>query len=46
MFLRDDSRDLLVFARSLWIVSRYWMNYLAEMEGLDTSAHGETGYNI
>lgn len=35
MFRRDASRDLFVFARSLWIVSRYWMDYLGEMERLE-----------
>lgn len=35
MFRKDPSRDLLVLTRSLWIVSRYWMDYLGEMEGLE-----------
>jgi hypothetical protein len=35
MFRRDLWADLGVHARSLWIVSRYWMDHLREMEGLD-----------
>lgn len=35
MFVADPSRDLLQLTRSLWIVSRYWMNYLSEIEGLE-----------
>jgi AcrR family transcriptional regulator len=34
--LRRDLRiDLRVLARSLWIVSRYWMDHLRESEGLE-----------
>ncbi len=34
--LRRDLRvELRVLARSLWIVSRYWMDHLRESEGLD-----------
>jgi hypothetical protein len=35
-----------VLARSLWIVSRYWMDHLREMEGLDqvTWADQERGF--
>lgn len=35
LFRTDPSRDLLVLTRSLWIVSRYWMDYLSEVEGLE-----------
>lgn len=35
MFLDNPSRDLMVLTRSLWIVSRYWMDYLSEVEGLE-----------
>jgi AcrR family transcriptional regulator len=34
MFRRDLRIDLGVLARSLWIVSRYWMDHLRELEGL------------
>ncbi len=34
LFRRDLEIDLRVLARSLWIVSRYWMAYLLESEGL------------
>ncbi len=33
-FRRDLQVDLHVLARSLWIVSRYWMDHLRELEGL------------
>ena len=33
MFRRDAVPDLLILARSIWIVSRYWMDYLSEFEG-------------
>ena len=35
LFRRDLEVDLGVLARSLWIVSRYWMDSLSEIEGLD-----------
>lgn len=35
MFRRDPSRDLRVLCRSIWIVSRYWMDYLRESERLE-----------
>ncbi len=35
MFRRDLRVDLRVLARALWIVSRYWMDHLRELEGLD-----------
>ncbi|MEZ5986937.1 MAG: TetR family transcriptional regulator [Hyphomonas sp.] len=33
MFRRDAVTDLLVLTRAIWIVSRYWMDYLSEFEG-------------
>lgn len=35
LFRRDLHIDLLVLARSLWIVGRYWMDHLRESEGLE-----------
>ena len=35
MFRRDLPVDLDVLARSLWMVSRYWTDFLQEQEGLD-----------
>lgn len=35
MFRRDFEVDLRVLARSLWIVSRYWMDHLRELEALE-----------
>ncbi|MDJ0788874.1 MAG: TetR family transcriptional regulator [Myxococcota bacterium] len=35
LFRRDLEIDLPVLARSLWIVSRYWMDHLRESEGLE-----------
>lgn len=35
MFTVGPSFDLLELTRSLWIVSRYWMNFLSEIEGLE-----------
>ena len=35
MFVADLLQDRLELTRSLWIVSRYWMNYLSEIEGLE-----------
>ena len=35
LFRRDLEVDLDVLARSLWIVSRYWMDHLREVEGVD-----------
>lgn len=32
MFRRDAVEDLLLLTRSIWIVSRYWMDYLREVE--------------
>ena len=34
-FREDTERDLLVLTRLLWIVSRYWMDYLNELESLE-----------
>ena len=44
-FRRDLQVDLRVLARSLWIVSRYWMDHLRESEGLEriTWANQERG---
>ena len=37
--LRDDPGvDLATLARSLWIVSRYWMDFLLEFEGVEEVA--------
>ncbi|MEM9084729.1 MAG: TetR/AcrR family transcriptional regulator [Pseudomonadota bacterium] len=33
LLIEDPSRNLRELTRSLWIVSRYWMNYLSEIEG-------------
>lgn len=35
LFLRDKEQSIDVLARSLWIVSRYWVDYLRELEGLE-----------
>ncbi len=35
MFRNDLDLDLKVLTRSLWIVSRYWMDYLRDSEGLE-----------
>jgi AcrR family transcriptional regulator len=35
MFRHDPKRDLRVLTRSIWIVGRYWMDYLRESEGLE-----------
>jgi AcrR family transcriptional regulator len=35
MFRRDQGVDLRVLARSLWIISRYWMDHLRELEGVE-----------
>ena len=35
MFAANLLQDRLELTRSLWIVSRYWMNYLIEIEGLE-----------
>jgi len=35
MFRRDFPIDLEHLTRSLWIISRYWMDYLRESEGLE-----------
>lgn len=35
LFRRDLHVDLRVLARSLWIVSRYWMEHLREVDGLE-----------
>jgi AcrR family transcriptional regulator len=35
LLVAEPSRDTLELARSLWIVSRYWMSYLSEIEGLE-----------
>lgn len=36
MFRRDIDIDLPTLTRSLWIISRYWMDYLNELEGQET----------
>lgn len=33
LFIADDSRDIDLLAKSLWIVSRYWIDYLYDLEG-------------
>lgn len=38
LFRRDLAVDLRVLVRSLWIVSRYWMDHLHESEGLERIA--------
>jgi len=35
LFRRDMPVDLQILARSLWIVSRYWMDHLREFEGVE-----------
>lgn len=35
MFRRDPPIDVPLLARSLWIVSRYWGDYLREQEGIE-----------
>jgi AcrR family transcriptional regulator len=35
LFRRDLPFDLRVLSRTLWIVSRYWMDHLRESEGLE-----------
>lgn len=35
MFRGDLPTNLEVLTRSIWIVSRYWMDYLREIEGLE-----------
>ena len=35
MFRRDLQVDLEILTRSLWIISRYWMDHLLELEGRD-----------
>ena len=35
IFRRDLRLDLEVLTRSLWITSRYWMDHLRELEGVD-----------
>ncbi|WP_176875385.1 TetR/AcrR family transcriptional regulator [Parasphingopyxis sp. CP4] len=34
LFLRGQGEDLETLGRSLWIVSRFWIDYLRELEGL------------
>lgn len=45
MFRNDLGTDLEVLTRSIWIVSRYWMDYLREIEGREEInwADQETG---
>lgn len=45
MFRRDAVDDLEVLARSIWIMSRYWIDYLRDVEGLKeiSWAHQERG---
>lgn len=35
LFLRSKGQSINVLSRSLWIVSRYWVDYLRELEGLE-----------
>lgn len=35
LFLGDNGQSIEVLGRSLWIVSRYWVDYLRELEGLE-----------
>lgn len=35
LFLRGKGQSIDVLSRSLWIVSRYWVDYLRELEGLE-----------
>ena len=35
LFRRDMQVDLRVVARSLWIMSRYWLDHLREFEGIE-----------
>lgn len=35
LFRRDMQIDLRVVARSLWIMSRYWLDHLREFEGIE-----------
>lgn len=35
MFRTGAVDDLLVLTRSIWVMSRYWMDYLRELEGLE-----------
>ncbi|MEP2987753.1 MAG: TetR/AcrR family transcriptional regulator [Parasphingorhabdus sp.] len=35
LFVRDRGQSIEVLSRSLWIVSRYWVDYLRELEGLE-----------
>lgn len=35
LFERDKEQSVEVLGRSLWIVSRYWVDYLRELEGLE-----------
>lgn len=41
MFRRDFEINIEELARSLWIVSRYWMDYLRESEGLEKINWGD-----
>jgi AcrR family transcriptional regulator len=40
-FLSDLQIDLSVLSRSLWISSRYWMDHLCELEGIETVGREE-----
>ncbi|WP_109355603.1 TetR/AcrR family transcriptional regulator [Sphingorhabdus sp. EL138] len=35
LFVGDNAQNIDVLGRSLWIVSRYWVDYLRELEGLE-----------
>lgn len=35
LFLRDAAPQIGVLARSLWIISRYWIDHLEELDGLN-----------
>ncbi len=41
LFRRDIQVDLQVLARTLWIVSRYWMDHLREFEGVKQPKWGD-----
>ena len=41
MFRTDAVRDLNTVARSIWIMSRYWIDYLRDFEGLQEISWGD-----
>lgn len=46
MFRKDAVSDLSVLTRSIWIVSRYWMDYLREFEGQDQASWADQELGI